>query len=318
MYRQHAGTRVLIIRTIMLVVCSLPWPVLFGTLIERQPPPCMLVMDTTPTDPTICRSFFPFGTLPPHTDETCHTHTTVPATPPAGHIVPYVRPSFARHMETLRPVIEQAAANHNRPLLSGMSNSEFAEVLVLILYNEQNGWLEDAIEPLRVVTPAYQSVQVLANRAGIGSNFSVWPSNLRPSVALEIQQQQVPLPNSTVMMTVPVQVAGSQIDLDDFPSDRERYAALTREISQNELAVEYLAANLERGLYRAHYEGVPVSWYTLAAWHNQGIVRQEHIVANAYACEYIYRASAYGPLARQFVAETDADAGADMSSGNAE
>jgi hypothetical protein len=216
---------------------------------------------------------------------------------PALSIDPYVRPSFAARMLDLRPTIEEAAARHNRPDLSGMSNTEFAAVIALLLYNEHFGWLEDDIPPLRMFTPLYQHSQVALNQSGIGSNFSVWPANLRPSVALEILRQQLPVPDSTKMMTVPVTVAGSEIVPAHYPSQRALFAAITQEISQDELAVEYLAANLERGLYRASYEGVPISWRTLAGWHNQGIVRPQQIRANAYASDYVRRTSAYLPQA---------------------
>jgi len=206
-------------------------------------------------------------------------------------------------MVALRPVILEAAARHNRPELSGMSDRDFAVVLALLLYNEHNGWLEDAIEPLRLFTPAYQYAQVLVNQSGVGSNFSVWPTNLRPSVALEIAVQQVPVPEPTGWLTVPVTVEGSRVVPEEYTSQRALFAALTREIRQDELAVEYLAANLERGLYRAQYEGVPVSWRVLAAWHNQGIVRPEQVRANASARDYVRRTSAYLPTARHLIGQ---------------
>src|SRR5439155_23809436 len=71
------------------------------------------------------------------------------------------------------------------------------------------------------------------------------------------------------------------------------YAAISAEISQPKLAVEYLAANIERGLYRAQLEGVPVTWRTLAAWHNQGIVAPRDIRNNPTASDYLRRCSAY-------------------------
>ncbi|MCG8348132.1 MAG: hypothetical protein MI924_10185 [Chloroflexales bacterium] len=217
-------------------------------------------------------------------------------------IEPYVRPELSKRMKNLHPVIMAAAANHNDSDLSGMSDQEFAEVMVLLLYNEHNGWVEDAIEPLRFFTPLYQDLQVQVNQSGIGSNFSVWPTNLRPSVALEILRQEVPVPGSRQKITVPVTVDGSQIAPDQYVSDQHLFAAITTEISQDELAMEYLAANLARGVYRARFEGFGVSWRTLAAWHNQGIVNPEQIRDNPVASDYVRRASAYLPLARRFVA----------------
>ncbi|MCU0491867.1 MAG: hypothetical protein MUD01_09785 [Chloroflexaceae bacterium] len=221
--------------------------------------------------------------------------------PPALTIDPYIRPDLARRMEQLRPTILAAAARHNMPLLSGMSDGEFAEVMTLIIYNEHNGWLEDDFEAFRAVTPLYQDFQQWTNASGMGSNFSVWPANLRPSVALEILRRQVPVPGPTRMITVPVTVNGSQIVPEDFESKNELFAAITAEISDDDLAVEYLAANLARGLFRAEFEGVPVTWRTLAAWHNQGIVSPGQILANPTASDYVRRASAYLPAARRFI-----------------
>jgi hypothetical protein len=100
---------------------------------------------------------------------------------------------------------------------------------------------------------------------------------------------------------VPVDVAGSRIDLDSMTSQPMLYAAVSNEISQPALAVEYLAANLERGLYRAHFEGVPVTWRTLAAWHNQGIVSPRDIRDNSTASDYLRRCSAYLAKARALI-----------------
>jgi hypothetical protein len=119
-------------------------------------------------------------------------------------------------------------------------------------------------------------------------------------VALEILRHQLPI-TGTRVISVPVKVFGSQIDPDAYHSQEELYAAITAEISHDDLAVEYLAANLERGLYRAADEGAPVSWRTLAAWHNQGIVSPQAIRANSTAADYVRRAAAYLPAARELL-----------------
>ncbi|NJL34003.1 MAG: hypothetical protein HC893_09245, partial [Chloroflexaceae bacterium] len=216
-------------------------------------------------------------------------------------IEPYVRPDLAAAMQRLRPAILAAASRHNRPDLSGMTNREFAQVMVVIIYTENNGWLEDEVEPLRLLRPLFETAQVYANRSRIGSNFTVWPVNLRPSVALEIVRGEVPLPDPVGMITVPLQVYGSTIAPDTYTDQQRLLADITSEISNEELAVAYLAANLERGLYRARYENVPVTWAVLVAWHNQGIVRPDQIAAHPWASEYVYRASAYLEPAHCFV-----------------
>jgi hypothetical protein len=173
-----------------------------------------------------------------------------------------------------------------------MSDREFAMVIALILYNENFGSLEDRVPPLRPLTPLYQDFQVSVNEIG-GGNLSVWPANLRPSVALEILRRQVPVPSPARMITESIDVAGSRVNLASYAREDELYAALTQEIAEPHLAVEYLAANLERGLYRAHFEGVPVTWRALAAWHNQGIVAPKAIRDNPTARDYVRRTSAY-------------------------
>lgn len=219
---------------------------------------------------------------------------------PGPTIEPYIRPEFARQMRVLRPVILESAQRHNRRSLSHMSDRDFAVVIAVLLYNENFGSLEEQVSPLRTLTPFYQDLQVRANEMG-GANLSVWPSNLRPSVALEILRQQVPLPQASATLTVPVRVAGSTLRLSDYPSQAALYAAITQEIIQPPLAVEYLAANLERGLYRAELEDVPVTWRALAAWHNQGVVSARGLRANPTALDYVRRCAAYLPAARALI-----------------
>ncbi len=223
-----------------------------------------------------------------------------PVRTPGPSIDPYIRPDMIRRMEQMQPIILAAAHRHNRSSLSGMGDQEFAAVLVTILYNENFGWVEDDIAPLRVFTPLYQDLQRRANESPLGSNFSVWPANLRPSVALEILRHELPISGAR-MIRVPVQVVGSQINPDAYTSQEDLYAAITAEISQDDMAVEYLAANLERGLYRAEFECTPVSWRTLAAWHNQGVISPQAIQSNTTAWDYVRRATAYLPAARELV-----------------
>jgi hypothetical protein len=219
---------------------------------------------------------------------------------PGPSIDPYVRPEFAAEMRALRPAIVAAARRHNRPELSHMSDYDFAVLIAQIMYNEHFGWFEERVTPVQMLTPLYEDLQLETNAAGL-SNLSVWPANIRPSVALEILRRQLPLPRSTHMLTVPVSVAGSRIDPGRYKSEGALYAAITKEISQPNLAVEYLAANIERGLYRAQAEGVPVTWRTLAAWHNQGIVAPRDIRDNATVSDYLRRCSAYLGKARALI-----------------
>jgi hypothetical protein len=217
---------------------------------------------------------------------------------PGPTIEAYIRPTFASQMRQLRPVILAAARRHNHPELSHMTDEEFATVIALLLYNENFGKLEERVAPLRALTPLYQDLQMKVNEAG--ADLSVWPANLRPSVALEILRDELPTP--TGMITIPIHVAGSQLKLSAFSSQQALYIALNNEISKPCMAVEYLAANLERGVYRANLEGVPVTWRALAAWHNQGIVNARDIRNNPTASDYVRRAASYLPAAQELIA----------------
>jgi hypothetical protein len=204
-------------------------------------------------------------------------------------------------MRALRPTILAAAARHNSPALSGLSDAQFAEIVAQVLYNEHNGWFEDELPVVRKLTPLYQQMQQSANETGLGSNFSVWPSNLRPSVALEILAREVPLPTGKGALVVPVRVIGSELDPSAYRLQRELLAAVTAELSDERLAVEYLAANLERGVYRARYDGAPITWRTLAAWHNGGVTLPAEIDASARTSSYVRRAALYRDSARELI-----------------
>ncbi|MEM8534678.1 MAG: hypothetical protein AAGF95_27800, partial [Chloroflexota bacterium] len=219
---------------------------------------------------------------------------------PALTIEPYVRPEFEQEMQRLRPVILAAAHRHNNQQLSRMDHKEFAVVIALLLYNENFGSFEDVLHQVRPLTPIYQDLQSRANEMS-GTNLSVWPANLRPSVALEMHQQKVPFPNESGFVTMSLEIAGSAIDVEEFEAQHELYAAVTQELIDSEMAVEYLAANIERGVYRAHLENTPITWRTLAAWHNQGIVNPRDIRQNATAADYVRRTSAYLDTAHQLI-----------------
>ena len=226
--------------------------------------------------------------------------STPPAAAAATQTQPFVRPPFAAQMETLRPVILAAAARHNDPVVSGMDDAAFAEMIALVLYNEHFGWLEEAVPPLRPLTPWYQAAQMILN--AFGANLTVWPSNIRPSVALEMLHGELPVKGSRKPIVLDLHIEGSRINPTRYRTQAELYAAINSELIQPALAVEYLAANMERGVHRARYEGVPITWQALAAWHNQGIVAPEDIAANPTARDYVRRAAVYRDLARAFIA----------------
>lgn len=210
------------------------------------------------------------------------------AAPHLGAPSGYIRPSIAATVQEHQQHIQYLAHTYNHPQLSGMSDTEFAAVMVAILYTEQLGWLEDVLPVIRTVTPLYQRLQVTSNE-WFGTNFSVWPANLRPSVVDEIvaEQRTHQLPGSytasphSIMHLAPV---------------------YTRMANAPDTAITLLAANLERGIYRAAATGIPVDSQVLFAWHNAGIVDPAIISTNRSLQQYIERASIYHTAAsRMFV-----------------
>lgn len=215
-------------------------------------------------------------------------------------ITPYISPAFEQEMLYLKPTILAAAARHNVTELSKLDDQQFAVVLAQILYSERVGWLDARFAAFRPLQPAFQQLQTAANGFG-GADLTIWPSNLRPSVALEILTGRVPLPPPTRWMRAPISVYGTTIHPNTYWTRIGLYAAISRELNEPTMAVEYLAANLERGIYRAHAEGVPVTWQTLATWHNQGIVAPRDIRTNPQAIAYLGRTAAYLPHARRLI-----------------
>ena len=191
----------------------------------------------------------------------------------------YVRPSIAHKVFLQRQNILQLAHRHNHPQITHYDDSEFAAIMITILYTEQLGWLEDVFPGIRPITPFYQDAQVVSNQ-WFGTNFSVWPANLRPSVVDEILDADVP---GVGHVDLPLNIPS--------PFNTPRYANFLA--SDSDYAFELLAANLERGIIRAHAESVPVTWQTLLAWHNAGLVNPTQIAANHSLQHYLYRATFY-------------------------
>jgi hypothetical protein len=198
------------------------------------------------------------------------------------------RPEFTQELLVLRPVILEAAHRHNLPNISKMSDSDFAVVMALILYNEDLGSFEEEVRPLRAITSIRRDTEIDINEL-LGSNLSIRPSNIRPSVAYEMLQHQLPVAPPANTITIPVSIFGSKLTNRTQLSEQDLYRAITSEIAQPDKAVEYLAANLERGMYRAQYEGVSVNRDTLLAWHIRGIVAPRDIRNNRDAYNYTHR-----------------------------
>jgi len=196
----------------------------------------------------------------------------------------YVRPHVAHLITSNGLLIKQVASRYNHAEISGLSDREFASVLVMILYTEHHGWLEDIVPSVRTVTPLFQELQVISNNT-IGTNFSVWPANLRPSVIDEIRDEHT-LHESVVFLTINTHNQTST-ELATDPTS----------------AIEMLAANMARGIRRAHDAGVPVTIESILAWHNAGIVESQRIAYNRSVQHYISRALIYQSMAEAVVVD---------------
>jgi hypothetical protein len=220
---------------------------------------------------------------------------------------PYVDPAFELTMLRLRPAIVASAARHNRRAVTGISDDQFAVVLAAQLYFEYNSTLATRNGLGRAITPIYQEAQEVANVVGMG-NFSVWPANLRPSVAASLLRGEMPYITASNVHTarlIPLTIHGSRLQAlmrQRHPGEWEpSESVITEEIARPELAVEYLAANFEVASYRAQFDWAPVSWMTFAAWHNQGVVSPASIAANGQLAQVLPTIETYLPAAMRLV-----------------
>jgi hypothetical protein len=191
----------------------------------------------------------------------------------------YIRPEFLSTVIRDRHTILAIAKRYNQHTVTEMSDEQFATVMVAILYNEHNGWLEDVVPGIRPLTPVYQHAQALSN-AWFGTNYSVWPTNLRPSVVREILMHTVP---QVGHVTLPLELPAHT----DTPQRAQTLA------NTPDNAYELLGANLRRGMYRAQHEEVVITWQTLLSWHNAGVVHPSAIARNASLQHYLTRAVPY-------------------------
>ncbi|MBA3471149.1 MAG: hypothetical protein H0T53_16055 [Herpetosiphonaceae bacterium] len=219
---------------------------------------------------------------------------------------PYVDPAFELEMLRLRPTLLASAERHNRQAVTGLRDDEFAVLLAAQLYFEYNSTLATRSKLGRVVTPVYQEAQGVANAIGMG-NFSVWPANLRPSVAASLLRAEMPYINALdrpAIRRIPLKIHGSRLQpllAERGPNWQPSDSAVAAEIDQPNLAVEYLAANFEVASYRAQFDWAPISWMTFAAWHNQGVVSPAHIASNGQLAQVLATIETYIPAAMHLV-----------------
>ena len=170
------------------------------------------------------------------------------------------RPVVPTFLALQRESIQLSAARHGVP----------PDVLAAVLYNEMLGqeyrfvsaaipgegpasrFLEDALLGWHFLTlkQAQWSAKALAALAGL--NTTVGPTGIRVSVGREIRSE--------------VPVAGGCYR----PSGLAERPSLVLDLTSPATAIEYLAANLERGRLRSSPEQAG-DWAPLARWHNTGL-----------------------------------------------
>ncbi len=155
--------------------------------------------------------------------------------------------------------IALAAARHNR--LSNTPDKALADMLTAVLVAENSGsalWRMPGM--LDAIYPFWDGLQVASN--SIGLDYSVGIGRIRPQTALELRQgwieHQGRIIYHNVRVTLPADGRGSQ-------------GVSSARLADDEVSIEYLAANFEMGTAVAHAFAVEPSLLDLARWHNSGI-----------------------------------------------
>ena len=214
------------------------------------------------------------------------------------------RPGTRERIFAQGSAIRSSAQRHNPPF-SGLSHDQFAAIMVSIIMNEQQ-----AAAP-EIVLDILDCLQEFAVDV-FDMEFSVGLVNFRLSVVGEIISATLPQNNedgrpqvSTVPLapiqgidngTIFIELAPWQMDSVYGPNLVEVPAttaneALSRIIADDALAIEFLATNLERGVYAMKQAGLlgiseERTVKSLAAWHNKGIVSPSLIDRNNEATSY--------------------------------
>ena len=155
--------------------------------------------------------------------------------------------------------IALAAARHNR--LHNTPDKALADILTAVLVAENSGsalWRMPGM--LDAIYPFWDGLQVASN--SIGLDYSVGIGRIRPQTALELRQggieHQGRLIYHNVRVSLPAEGRGSQ-------------GVSSARLADDEVSIEYLAANFEMGTAAAHAFAVEPTLLDLARWHNSGI-----------------------------------------------
>jgi hypothetical protein len=188
-----------------------------------------------------------------------------------------------QELQTLMPVILQQASDWN-PADSGLSDQEFAALMIAILHEEARlrrrageleqfgGRIVDAISDQGMISD--------------GANRSVGIANVRPSVAEQIFNGEIPIPtlDNTMLQFDPEYSANLNNLIVRYNSALQADNALNgggqpnlyQFLSDDAVSVELLAANIYRGIRRAQELGLDPTLANLAAWQNQGIQGRQY------------------------------------------
>jgi hypothetical protein len=180
-------------------------------------------------------------------------------------------------IKELLPAILGSAQRHNI-WHSNMDDTSFAALMITILHWE--GRLEGNAKPNTLGNLARDEGADAAMFLGF-YDATTGVANIRPSVALELHREGYNIEGSDYNRSIEetsrqprLQTPGSGLSGLDFgltnciPSSFEFLAI---ELQNVTLSIEYLAANLERGVNRVRSLGFEPSAFNLAAWHNSGL-----------------------------------------------
>jgi len=161
----------------------------------------------------------------------------------------------------LLPAIRRSTQLHN-PSNSNLDDASFAALMITILHFE--GRLPGNAKPNTFGNWLSDEGSDFATFVGVW-NGTTGIANVRPSVAFELHQEGYSIEGSgysadgLICRTSPRNPRINPLQL------------LGIELQISTISIEYLAANLERGINRVRAEGLEPSAFNLAAWHNSGV-----------------------------------------------
>jgi hypothetical protein len=192
-------------------------------------------------------------------------------------------------IQVLKPAIMDSTSRHNSFARSNLTDEAFAALMAAHLNRESR---------FGVLTPRlpWDIAGDVAARFGLDTSIGI--ANIRPSVAAQILFGV----NPDVPGCFEYNVAGSEIinlwntlpvGFYNYPFGESKEAILqahlVNELLNDELNIEYLAANIERGFDRAEYFGIEPSVFNLGNWLWRGVQHVEIIKDELQRGNDVYR-----------------------------